>query len=309
MGFVQNILEQHKKKVQEKNSVCEELISRIDEALCDAKSLFSDSQAFVEPGAETIWKNHYNTILTDSETPKIQQLKKVSKYKLLVSKQLDLFNIAREIPQQIHQHNERVAGMKIQAAYSLIGDVEGRKLDHQQMTCIVKEVHNHLVIAGAGTGKTTTVVGKIKYLLKTGKYLPQDILVLSFTNASATEMSERVANETGYNIAASTFHKLGLNIISEVNGVKPKITQVNLQKFVKEQLLFNMQSDVYLDLLNSYLLYNRVAAKSEFEFKSQTEYNEYLRLNPPTTVNNETVKSYGEMDIANFLMQNGIRYI
>ncbi len=309
MGFVKNILEQHKKKIQERNSGCEELISRIDEALNDAKSLFSDSQAFVEPGAETVWKNRYNTVITDSEMTKIQQLKRASKYKLLVSKQLDLINIKCEMSQRIHQHNERVAGMKIHVAYSLIGDVEGRKLDPQQMTCIVKDVHNHLVIAGAGTGKTTTVVGKIKYLLKTGKYLPQDILVLSFTNASATEMNERIANETGCNIAASTFHKLGLNIISEVNGVKPKITQINLRKFVKEQLSLNMQSDAYLDLLNTYLLYNRVAAKSEFEFKSQTEYDEYLRLNPPVTVKNETVKSYGEVDIANFLMQNGIRYI
>ena len=86
--------------------------------------------------------------------------------------------------------------MKVQAAYALIGDVEGRKLDQQQMTCIVKEAHNHLVIAGAGTGKTTTVVGKIKYLLKTGKCLPQDILVLSFTNVSASEMNERISTET-----------------------------------------------------------------------------------------------------------------
>ena len=55
---------------------------------------------------------------------------------------------------------------KYKNAYALIGNVEGRKLDKQQMTCIVKDAHNHLVIAGAGTGKTTTVVGKIKFLLK-----------------------------------------------------------------------------------------------------------------------------------------------
>jgi len=74
-------------------------------------------------------------------------------------------------------------------------------------------------------------------------------------------------------------------------------------------LLLNMQSDTYLNLLSTYLLYNRVVAKSEFEFKTQAEYDEYLRLNPPTTLNNETVKSYGEMDIANFLTQNGVAYI
>lgn len=240
MGFIQSILEQHQKKVQERNNACAELISRIDNALRDAKSMFSAPQAFIDPNAEAAWRNRNSTVLADSETQKIQRVKKAAQYKMLAAKQLDLINVTHSMTQWILQHNERAASMKIQAAYSLIGDVEGRKLDTQQMTCIVKEAHNHLVIAGAGTGKTTTVVGKIKYLLKTGKCLPQDILVLSFTNASATEMNERIAKETGHNIAASTFHKLGLNIISKVNGVMPKITQISLRKFVKEQLVLNI---------------------------------------------------------------------
>lgn len=309
MGFIQNIVDQHQKKVQERNNACNDLISRIDDALHDAKSIFSAPQVFIDPHTETEWRIRNSGILADSEEHKILQLKKAAKYKLLSEKQLELVDVVRSMSHQILQHNERVASMKVQAAYDLIGDVEGRKLDQQQMTCIVKEAHNHLVIAGAGTGKTTTVVGKIKYLLKTGKCLPQDILVLSFTNASASEMNERISAETGHSIAASTFHKLGLNIISQVNGIIPKITQISLRKFVKEQLLLNMQSDTYLNLLILYLLYNRVVAKSEFEFKTQKEYDEYLKLNPPTTVNNETVKSYGEMDIANFLMQNGIQYV
>lgn len=77
-------------------------------------------------------------------------------------------------------------------------------------------------MAGAGTGKTTTIVGLIKYLLKTGKYKQNEILVLSFTNASASEMKERISNETGYPIDASTFHKLGMNMITEVEGVNVK---------------------------------------------------------------------------------------
>lgn len=309
MGFIRTLIDRHQKKVQERNDSCNDLISRIDDALHDAKSIFSAPQIFVDPQSETEWKIRNSRLFADLETQRIQCLKKASQYKVLSAKRIELVDFARSMPHHIQQHNARAASMKVQAAYALIGDVEGRKLDQQQMTCIVKEAHNHLVIAGAGTGKTTTVVGKIKYLLKTGKCLPQDILVLSFTNASASEMNERISAETGHNIAASTFHKLGLNIISQVNGIIPRITQISLRKFVKEQLLLNMQSDAYLRLLSSYLLYNHVVAKSEFEFKSQKEYNEYLKLNPPTTVNNETVKSYGEMDIANFLMQNGIQYI
>lgn len=109
----------------------------------------------------------------------------------------------------------------------------------------------------------------------------QDILVLLFTNVSASEMSERINRETDYNIVASTFHKLGLNIITKVNGAVPKITQLpmDMKKFVREQLQLNMRSDVYLNLLSFYLLYNRVAAKAEFEFKMQAEYEDYIKMN------------------------------
>lgn len=309
MGIIQKIITKHKEKVAQRNDMCDSLITQIDGALKEIGVLFSDLHSFVEPTKENEWRNRNTSLIASVSITNIQKLKRAKCYKKLLEKQAELYRNANSLKQQISAHNDRVADAKIQEAYTLIGDVEGRKLDKQQMTCIVKDAHNHLVIAGAGTGKTTTVVGKIKFLLKTGRYNPEDILVLSFTNASASEMSERINRETGCKIDASTFHKLGLNIITKVKGIVPKITQLSLRKFIKEQLLLNMQSDTYLNLLSTYLLYNRVVAKSEFEFKTQAEYEEYLRLNPPTTINNETVKSYGEMDIANFLMQNGIAYI
>ena len=309
MGIIQKIISKHEEKVKARNDMCDNLIMQIDTALQEITILFSDLQSFVEPSKESEWHNRNASLITNVALTNTQKLKKAVHYKQLLEKQAELYRSADSLKQQISIHNDRVADSKIQNAYTLIGDVEGRRLDKQQMTCIVKDAHNHLVIAGAGTGKTTTVVGKIKFLLKSGKYKPEDILVLSFTNASASEMSQRINKETGCNIDASTFHKLGLNIITKVNGIVPKITQLNLRKFVKEQLLLNMQSDAYLNLLSSYLLYNRVVSKSEFEFKTQAEYEEYLRLNPPRTINNEAVKSYGEMDIANFLTQNGIQYI
>ena len=309
MGFFQSIFINHKEKVKTLNDMCDKLIAQVDTAIQEINLLFLDSQSFVEPSEEIIWRNRNASIIASVSISNIQKLKKTNHYKELLNKQSELYRIANSLKQQISAHNDQVADAKIQNAYILIGDVEGRKLDKQQMTCIVKEAHNHLVVAGAGTGKTTTVVGKIKFLLKSGKYKPEEILVLSFTNASASEMSERINRETGYNIDASTFHKLGLNIITKESGIVPKITQLNLRKFIKEQLLINMHSDEYLNLLSSYLLYNRVVSKTEFEFKTQVEYEEYLKLNPPTTIRNETVKSYGEMDIANFLTQNRIEYI
>ena len=309
MGFIKTIILKHKEKVKVRNELCDNLIVQIDNALNEIEFLFSDFQSFVEPSQETIWKNRNAEIISSLGITNMQKLRKAEHYTNLLNKQVELLRTSDSLKKQISLHNEKVTDARIQNAYKLIGGVEGKRLDRQQMSCIIKDTHNNLVIAGAGTGKTTTIIGKIKFLLKTEIYKPSDILVLSFTNASASEMSERINREIGCNIEAYTFHKLGLNIITKVNGIVPKITQLNMRKFIKEQLLLNMQSDAYLNLLSSYLLYNRVISKSEFEFKTQIEYDEYLKLNPPTTINNEVVKSYGEMDIANYLSQNGIQYI
>lgn len=309
MGLIEMIFGENKKKKQERSEKCRFLISCADEAMDELRSIFSAPQVFVEPDEKIKWLKKNEKVLVDLDRKNITYLKKADQYRYLCEKQAELFNMVQYFPQQLKRHNERAADMRIQAAYKLIGPVEGRNLDRQQMICIIKEAHNHLVIAGAGTGKTTTIIGKIKYLLKSRACLPEDLLVLSFTNASASEMEERIYNETGYHLAASTFHKLGLTIISEVEGMKPKISQLNLRKFVKEQLDLQMKNEMYLSVLNSYLLYNRVLEKSEFDFKTEAEYIDYLKMNPPTTISNEEVKSYGEMDIANFLMENSIQYV
>ena len=70
---------------------------------------------------------------------------------------------------------------EINHGYEIIGNIEGRSLDHNQMAAVVKDPDNHLVLAGAGTGKTTTIVGKVKYLLYSKACNEKEILVLSFT--------------------------------------------------------------------------------------------------------------------------------
>lgn len=207
------------------------------------------------------------------------------------------------------QHNNRGASKKASAAANLILPVEGKQLDSQQMCCIAKKVRNHLVLAGAGTGKTTTIIGYVKYLLKSGACNSEDILVLSFTNASAAEMSQRLNAELKIPVAASTFHKLGLDIITSVQGKKAKIYSTDIRQYVRQQLDVLTQDIAYLRKLCVYFTYNGTGQKSEFDFKTEAEYQTYLQYHPPITLNKEIVKSYGELDIANFLRQNGITYV
>ncbi|MBQ5951561.1 MAG: UvrD-helicase domain-containing protein [Lachnospiraceae bacterium] len=220
----------------------------------------------------------------------------------------DFLRARREFGYKIEEHNQAALQKSIEEAYQIIGDVEGQKLDLQQMACIVKEPHSHLVIAGAGTGKTTTILGKVKYLLATGAVTPQDLLLLSFTNAAATEMKNRLLAETGQKIYVATFHKLGYDIIRRADSITPNVSQKDVTSFSLESLERHCQEREYQAKVMRYILYHRVTEKSEFEFGSDSEYQDFLETNPPTTVREERVKSYGEMLIANYLTEHGVRY-
>ena len=101
---------------------------------------------------------------------------------------------------------------RIDKARDIIGNIEKHELSDEQISAIAGAGHNTLVLAGAGTGKTTTIVGYIAWLLATKRATPEEILVLSFTKASADEMSQRIMASTGKTIRACTFHSLGLEI-------------------------------------------------------------------------------------------------
>ena len=76
--------------------------------------------------------------------------------------------------------------------------VEGYSLDRQQVESIENDSQNTLVVAGAGTGKTTTIIGKIKWILnrwiRDRRNIPR-ILVISFTHATRIELEKRILAE------------------------------------------------------------------------------------------------------------------
>ncbi len=207
--------EKRKQKKEQLELECNALLSEVDIAIGAANSFLSNHDIYIDVSAADVWLEKYSELVSKCSGKSIRCYKRCSKGKELLQQVSVLLSIPGTLKNNIVKHNDDLAKRQIEEGYRLIGDVEGRKLDEQQMISIVKPSKNTLIIAGAGTGKTTTIVGKIKYLLKKGLYSPEEILVLSFTNASATEMSERINKESGYPIAASTFHKLGLEIIKK----------------------------------------------------------------------------------------------
>jgi len=83
------------------------------------------------------------------------------------------------------------------------------RLNEEQYLAATSSNEQNLIIASAGTGKTSTIVGRIAYLLSKG-VKPTEILLLTFTNKAAAEMVQRVAEFFGKDVAskidAGTFH-------------------------------------------------------------------------------------------------------
>lgn len=93
-------------------------------------------------------------------------------------------------------------------------------LDVQQRKAIISEEDNCLVVSSAGSGKTSSIVGKVEYLTKILHVNPQKILLISYTNKAAAELTDRM-NIQG--LRGYTFHKLALDILAKESKEKSSI--------------------------------------------------------------------------------------
>ena len=91
-------------------------------------------------------------------------------------------------------------------------------LNDTQRRAVTHDAGPLLIVAGAGTGKTTVITRRIAYLIAERKALPHEILALTFTDKAAAEMEERVDTLVPYGYAdveISTFHAFGDRLLRE----------------------------------------------------------------------------------------------
>jgi DNA helicase-4 len=192
--------------------------------------------------------------------------------------------------------------------------VESQPLtERQRLACVVDE-DNNLVLAGAGTGKTSTMVGRAGYLLTSGQAKAADVLMLAFANKAAVEMQERIDHRLGKcGITASTFHKLGKEIIAKVEGQQPSLTPLAeddkaLARQVSQWFEVHLKTPAYQKLAIDYFKHHLYPDANPFEFESEGEYFEYILANEIRTLKGEVVKSLGECLVANYLFKQGVAY-
>lgn len=124
------------------------------------------------------------------------------------------------------------------------------KPDKYQLDAI-KSNKNTLLIAGAGAGKTFTIIEKIKYLINEKNIKPCEILVISFTNKSVNDLKRKI----DYKIDIMTFHKLAISILDKKH-TQYSLVSDNYLEYVTDEYFKSIDLDKRDELLKYFKEYN-----------------------------------------------------
>ena len=240
----------------------------------------------------------------------------------------------RSLAALTEQHNEEYVESGLIAEKEYLDGIlkkvdENIVLDAEQRRVVLTDEDNCLVIAGAGAGKTTTIAAKVKYLVDRQGVKPDEILIISFTNKAVNELRERINGELRIDCPIATFHATGNAILRRHSKEKPNIVQQSKlyyctqdyfrqyvlqdEAMVKKLVLFfasYFDAPFQGDDINKY--FEKIAKSSFSTMKSDlNEVKEELidrATKKCVTIQNEVLRSYQEVEIANFLYLNGLEY-
>ena len=135
------------------------------------------------------------------------------------------------------RNNEYLDNLRLQEP--ILNNINGYPLDEYQSRVVLSNEEATLVIAGAGSGKSLTIIGKIVYLVKRCNIKPEEILCISFTNDATNNLKRNIQKNYNFNINIYTFHKLALEILKQ-NNIEYSICPDNyLESIVDNYLLIN----------------------------------------------------------------------
>lgn len=182
---------------------------------------------------------------------------------------------------------------------NLLDNVNDHSLDYNQRLAVISDEDNSLIIAGAGSGKTLTIIGKIKYLIEKCNVKADEILCISFTNDSVNDIKKALLKNYNYDICVYTFHKLALTILKD--NIDDRITIVSeyfLDYIIDEYfkcnfpnniILYESNIDIYIRLKSLISTFINLFKSNNYnisEFKKFYEQNDKLKDKKIKYVNN-----------------------
>lgn len=213
--------------------------------------------------------------------------------------------------------NDTFVANELLRSKELFDKIESKPLTDEQRRAVVVDEDRNLIVAAAGSGKTSVIVAKAGWLIRKQYRRPSEMLLLAFAKDAQKEMEDRVrkrlGNRVGTQITVRTFHSLGMAIIGDVERRRPALSRVAEDDKALLTLLKDIISDLVANLKFSKIMlrwFQEFFApyRSEHDFKTQGEYWNYIRTNEIRSLQGEMVKSFEECIIANFLYLNSVRY-
>ncbi len=164
-------------------------------------------------------------------------------------------------------------------------------LNQEQYTSATCNLGHNLIIASAGTGKTSTIVGRIAHLLNVG-IKPKEILLLTFTNKASNEMIQRVAKYFGKDIASNiisgTFHSVSYKLLQSLDTnivlKQPNELKTLFKALYEKRVFYNIIDTTPYDggyLYDLYSLYLNSSYEESFEewiYERNKDHKDFIQI-------------------------------
>ena len=214
--------------------------------------------------------------------------------------------------------NQEILYAELKSQKQFLENIESKPLSLEQGIAVITFDNRVLLVAAAGSGKTSVMVARAAYATMKNFIEPSKILLLAFNKAAAEELTERVkkrfesAGIDSSGIKASTFHAFGLDVIGKALNERPSVAP-----WVDKERDFEEIADIVKELKDS---------SEDFKYK----WDLYRLIFPPETIklagiehdawdsqskeqgyrtfDGKIVRSHGERMIANWLYLHGVSY-
>ena len=229
----------------------------------------------------------------------------------------DILAFLRAPDDALTKANRTFVANELDRSRALFDRIEARPLTDEQRNAVVIDERRNLVVAAAGSGKTSVIVAKAAWLLHK-KYLePSEILLLAFARDARNEMNDRIRKRigaaSGGGVSVRTFHSLALAIVGEAEGKRPALSPVaesetKLHEHIGTKLRELVAQDVFSQALLEWFQGQFSPRESHHEFQTWGDYHNYIRSNDIRSLQGEQVRSMEECEIANFLFLHRVAY-
>ncbi len=223
-----------------------------------------------------------------------------------------------DLPQRLEELNHYFETKQLASSKEFFDRIEKSPLTEEQAKAVLCFDNRVLLVASAGSGKTSTMVAKAAYAIQRRYFSADKILLLAFNRDAAAELRVRLnerltaAGISQDGLVAKTFHAFGLEIIGEATSRKPSLAPWIEKDIAAMQDMVDDLRDRDEGFRTDWDMFRLVLAQDLPKFgHEQEDGDSWDKENSRTgfwTLNNETVKSRGEQLLANWLFYNGVRY-